>query len=194
MALDRQRPLLTRSDFGLSVVRGEGKPENQAEAVEWFLNAAEQGHVVAHVRLDFMHANGRGVQKSRAEAQKWFHKAAELGDAWAQTQAGHDYNFGRYVRENDIEAVKWYRKAADQGFAEGQSHLGWMYETGQGVPEDYVQAYAWLNLAAAQGYESAIQGKDELRERMTDKQIAQAQELSTALFLQIGTKGNTQSD
>ena len=69
-----------------------------------------------------------------------------------------------------------------------------MYETGQGVPEDYVQAYAWLNLAAAQRYESAIQGKNELRKRMTSEQIAQAQELSTTLFLQIESKGRSQGD
>ena len=58
-----------------------------------------------------------------------------------------------------------------------------MYDNGRGVPEDYVRAYAWYNLAAAQGLEPAVKAKEGLRERMTAKQIARAeQELSNTLW------------
>ena len=78
--------------------------------------------------------------------------------------------------------MKWYRLAAEQGLAEAQDNLGRMYARGDGVPEDYVKADVWLNLAAAQGNGNAVKGKDWLRPRMTNEQVAEAQKLAAELF------------
>ena len=40
-------------------------------------------------------------------------------------------------------------------------------------------AYMWYNLAAAQGQQLAVSLKDNIEERMTREQIAEAQRLST---------------
>ena len=84
--------------------------------------------------------------------------------------------------------------AAEQGDADAQFNLSVMYDNGQGVPEDYVRAYAWLNLAAEQGYEPAVKARDSLRERMTPKQIARAQELSNTLSQQLREKADLRTD
>ena len=52
-----------------------------------------------------------------------------------------------------------------------------------GIPEDDVFAYMWYNymwynLSAAQGNETARSNKDEIEQRMTREQIAEAQRLS----------------
>ena len=41
--------------------KGEGVPENDAEAVKWYRLAAEQGGARAQSNLGFMYETGRGV-------------------------------------------------------------------------------------------------------------------------------------
>ena len=65
---------------------------------------------------------------------------------------------------------------------------------GEGVPEDYVRAYAWCNLAAAQGDEPAVKAKESLRELMSAKQIARAQELSNAFSKRVREKAVLPTD
>jgi uncharacterized protein len=57
-----------------------------------------------------------------------------------------------------------------------------MYSRGEGVPQDFVQAHMWFNLAAAQGppvlSTMAQKHRDEIAEKMTPAQIAEAQRLA----------------
>ena len=124
------------------------------------------------------------------EAVRWFRLAADQGDADAQSNLGLMYANGEGVLEDAPEAVKWLRLAADQGVAAAQFNLGVMYANGGGLPEDYVLGYAWLNLAATQGSETAREYKDDLQERMTAGQIAQAEEMSATLFDRINRRQN----
>jgi hypothetical protein len=47
---------------------GEGVPENNAEAVNWYRKAADQGHAKAQFNLGLMYNNGEGVPENDAEA------------------------------------------------------------------------------------------------------------------------------
>ncbi len=105
-------------------------------------------------------------------------RCAEQGHAGAQSLLGLKYARGAGVPEDDTEAVRWYRLAAEQGHAEGQWLLGSMYGDGDGVPEDHVLAYMWFNLSGAQGHVSAQESEDIIEQRMTRKQIAEAQRLA----------------
>ena len=51
--------------------RGEGVPQNDAEAVRWYRMAAEQGVALAQYSLGVMYANGRGVPQDDIEAARW---------------------------------------------------------------------------------------------------------------------------
>lgn len=55
-----------------------------------------------------------------------------------------------------------------------------MYEQGRGVPQDYILAYIHYDLAAAlqDGYKHPVNKRDNLKERMTAEQIAEAQKLA----------------
>ena len=70
-------------------------------------------------------------------------------------------------------------------------NIGLMYKEGRGVLQDYVEAHVWLNIAAvdasrntkkdtelAQTWEAARRYRDELTNRMTPAQIAEAQRLA----------------
>ncbi len=88
------------------------------------------------------------------------------------------YDKGQGVPHDYTQAVNWYRKAAEQGYATARYNLGAMYDKGHGVPQDFVLAHMWLNLAAAQGDSEAKKLRDELAEKMTPSQIAEAQRLA----------------
>jgi TPR repeat protein len=87
------------------------------------------------------------------------------------------YKNGQGVPQNSAEAVRWYRLAAGQGHAEAQHYLGSMHNAGRGVLRNYVEAYKWYALSAAQGDTKAGIDRDEVLERMTPAQIAEAQRL-----------------
>ena len=53
-----------------------------------------------------------------------------------------------------------------------------MYVRGEGAPQDYIEAHKWFNLAAEQGHARAVRSRDNLAEKMTADQIAEAQRLA----------------
>ena len=126
------------------------------------------------------------IKQDYQEAFKWFIKAAEQGHAVAQLNLGSMYYNGEGVHQDYKEAVKWFNKSAEQGNADAQAYMSRLYYYGQGVPEDYVQAYKWSNLAAAQGFEGAKEAREMLKKRMSDAQIAEAQQLSREFRPRMG--------
>ena len=112
-----------------------------------------------------------------AAALALFRRAADQGNAGGQAFLGAMYKNGQGVPQNSAEAVRWYRLAAGQGHAEAQHYLGSMHNAGRGVLRNYVEAYKWYALSAAQGDTKAGIDRDEVLERMTPAQIAEAQRL-----------------
>ncbi len=65
--------------------RGEGVPEDDAEAVRWYRLAAEQGGALAQSNLGFMYASGNGVPEDLVFAYMWFTLSAAQGNETAQS-------------------------------------------------------------------------------------------------------------
>ncbi len=165
---------------------GPNSTAEESGFVENLLERAQQGEADAQLILGVMYANGRGVPEDDAEAVRWYTLAAEQGHAAAQSNLGVMYANGEGVPEDDAEAVRWYTLAAQQGHALAQLSLGVMYATGRGVPENSITAYAWINVAAAQGVEMARDARETIKETMTPKSIAEAQELSNRYWQSYG--------
>ncbi|MGO9018387.1 MAG: tetratricopeptide repeat protein [Syntrophobacteraceae bacterium] len=152
---------------------------NTANGCEDLKPSAEQRLAGLQVDLGVMYNFGQGVPREYAEAVKFYRGEAELGNVGAQYRLGLMYAKGRGVPQDSIEAAKWYRKAAEQGHADAQHDLGVMYLDGEGVPQDFVQAHMWLDLAAEQGDQRSRQLRDEVAEKMTPAEIAEAQRLAS---------------
>ncbi|MBI2823035.1 MAG: sel1 repeat family protein [Acidobacteria bacterium] len=148
---------------------------DHATALKEWRAAAEKGDANAQVSLGNMFFSGQGVTRDHGEALKWYRMAAEQGNPSAEVYLGNMSFSGMEVPKDYAEAVKWYRMAAEKGFAPGQVNLGLMYSYGLGVPQDYVEAHVWFNLAGIQGDPSAILQREQLAEKMTPSQIAEAQ-------------------
>ncbi len=137
--------------FKFQYGRALHKAGEQAEAANWYRDAAGQGFAPAQNNLGVMYTNGHGVPRDDAEAVKWHRMAAEQGYVVGQYKLGLMYLLGQGVPRDDALAATWYREAAEQGFALAQNNLGAMYQTGQGVPKDYGEAVKWYRMAAGQG-------------------------------------------
>ena len=82
--------------------KGQGVPQDYAEAMKWYRLAADQGIAEAQYNLGVMYDNGQGVPQDYAEAYVWFSVAAAGGDADA-------------VKNRDIAAGKLTPEQLTQG-------------------------------------------------------------------------------
>ena len=109
------------SQFGMGLLyaNGYGVPLDDAQALKWYMLAAEQEHGQAQCNIAVMHANGWGVPMSETEAMKWYLLAAENGIVDAQVNLGTMYQNGFSIEKNEVEALKWFTIAARLEGAEG---------------------------------------------------------------------------
>ena len=162
-------------NLGIMYGRGEGVPQDKAEAARWFRLAADQGDAQAQFNLGVQYDNGEGVPQDKAEAVRWYRLAADQGDANAQLNLGFMYDNGDGVPQDKAEAVRWYRLAADQGDANAQTNLGVLYALGDGVLQDNIQAHMRANIGCALGSEKGCKLRDYVAAEMTPADISEAQ-------------------
>jgi TPR repeat protein len=101
--------------IGIMYARGEGVPQNDAEAVKWYRLAADQGNAASQLALARMYETGRGVPQSDVEAATWYRRAADQGEPWAQTNLGVKYAKGQGVPRDYVTAYMWFDLSAAQG-------------------------------------------------------------------------------
>jgi TPR repeat protein len=118
-------------------------PQDYAQALEWYLKAAEQNHRLAQFNLGQMYAQGQGVARDDRAAVIWMRRAAEGGDAGAQFNLGDRH---------------------DQASIHGSA---------TDAPESRVESYKWFKLAAAQDYRDALTRSDAATIRMSREEVAE---------------------
>jgi uncharacterized protein len=163
---------------------GTGKPEDLFyEIFNKSTKIDELGY--ANIENDLAEINGEGVAQDYQQAIYWLTKAAEQGHAGAQNHLGRMYYEGEGVPQNFKKAVYWFTKAAEQENDSAQYKLAMMYAKGEGLPKNYSYAYSWFSLAVSQGYKDAIKPRDEAAAFLSQKQLAEAQELAIELQKKI---------
>ena len=114
------RPIAEQGDvqaqtyMGVLFERGQGIPQDYAEAEKWYRLAAEQGKADAQYYLGNMYREVNG-SKDYAEAVIWYSKAAEQGKAEAQNKLGEMYAKGQGVKKDRVISYKWFNIAAISG-------------------------------------------------------------------------------
>ncbi|HER34759.1 MAG: SEL1-like repeat protein [Halothiobacillaceae bacterium] len=101
---------------------------------------------------------------------------AILSGAIVPAHADYADGMSHYERQEYGQALQQFREAAARGDADAQYMLGRLNEAGNGTLQDFVQAHTWYNLAAARGHRHAAEAREALAKRMTDRQIAEAQQ------------------
>ena len=157
---------------------GQGVVQDHLQAVYWWTQSAEQGHVEAMQSLAYSYRNGEGVSRDYAQAFNWFRKAAYRGLAYSQNMLGLMYSNGEGVVKDYAKALFWYTLAAEKGLAEAQGSLGIMHEYGDGILQDNSMAHMWYNIAASNGSKPAAKNRNDIAAKMTAQQLERAQQLA----------------
>ena len=99
-------------NLGVMYDRGEGVPQDDAEAVRWYRLAAEQGYAEVQFNLGVRYTNGRGVPQDYVVAHMWFNLAGaqSSGDARAALVKGRDAVEAKMTPEQIAEAQRLARE------------------------------------------------------------------------------------
>ncbi len=129
---------------------------SMSKALEWWLKAAEQGHIEAQRWVVNCYRFGLGVGQDSQETVKWLQKLADQDDGWGQRHMGFCYACGYGVSMNEAKAIQWWRKAAKNGQPDAEYDLGEAYITGYGgVKENKEKAIKWIKCSAEHGNKQA---------------------------------------
>lgn len=155
---------------------GGGVPQDDAQALDWYIKSANKGNYLAQYRLGMRYKTGHGVVEDKAQARFWLTQSAnegyddahdvlwsfpnfegaEQGDKDAQYELAQMYGReDRGVEKDDDRARHWYTQSAIQGNACAQYELGKIYMRDSTVSPDLALARHWLAQAAAQGNDDA---------------------------------------
>jgi TPR repeat protein len=117
--------------MGDVLLRGNGVPDSQAEAMRWYRRAAESGSAAAYIRLGDFYAN-RSSSMEVPRALEWYRKAAEADSAIAMTRLGKIFNEGRGVPQDQALAANWFSRAAAAGSGAAMVELSALYSRAGG--------------------------------------------------------------
>jgi len=141
--------LLEKADFdGLNYIVTKTNSYN-ADIVNWYEIAANNGIGKAQYELGKIYENGNGTKRDYGRSFELYQKAASSGNKDAQLALGDMYFEGKGVTKNHNEAAIWYTKSADQGNI--SLHLGDIYMYGSSIKQDDIEAAKWYRKMALQG-------------------------------------------
>lgn len=129
------------SELGARLGRGDGVPQDIAEAIKLLTSAAEKNDPDGLYYLGTAYANGAGVEKESARAQQLFDKAAALGHAESQYLVGMRLSSG--PAPDWKAAVPYFWRSADQGLPGAEFMMGYIHHMGYGVDKNPETAAYW---------------------------------------------------
>ena len=127
------------------------------QAFQWFLLAAEKGHLGSQYQVGVRYLNNLPIDGNHEQGLQWLRQAAERGHTGAQTMLGDCYRTGFRVKRDFRQTAHWYSRAVlEQNDSLAQIYLANLYRRGQGCSADPQLAVHWLHQAAAQGNDAAL--------------------------------------
>ena len=171
---------LIAGDLGSGMTMFE---QGRFEAAEAELEPlAEAGDARAQYILGVIFQNGLSGKQYPGSAVAWFRKAASQGYVEAQMELGRMYRDGDGVAQDPEEMIKWYKLAAEQGDVGAQLFVADAYAYGHGVEPDRIAAYMWYEIAMRYWGGLAEQAKQQVADRMTPEEVAEAKRLAEAIM------------
>lgn len=105
----------------------EGKDLEQA--FQWYLQAAEQGHIAAMREVGLSYQYETGVVQDFDKAYYWLSKAAKKRDTSAEFAIGFLFFDGKGRDKDVASAISWYKRAAMKGHDMSINNLAWIFST-----------------------------------------------------------------
>jgi len=154
-----------------------GLPKDVNKAVEHVLKAANAGHLDAINLVGMYYQNGFGMRQDKVAAAGWFNFAADFEHPAALANLGQCYENGQGVKTNPDTAAKLYAAAAKKNDPAGCFYLARCFLDGRGTAKNLVFAYVNFTRAATLGLSAAAKQRDEVKARLTAKELTEAEKL-----------------
>lgn len=131
-----------------------GDARSYAEALQWYLKAAEKGHSGAEYSIGWMYEQGNGVRRDYQKAIGWYRKAAAHGSEIARK--GID-RVGKLISVQGGDHDAWEAEGASDASDEVSSAGEYEYAEGEKCYYrlDYAGALQWYLKAAEKGHSGA---------------------------------------
>jgi len=160
---------LAQASLGKAYEDGNGVPQSDNKAFQWYRKAAEEGDAESQNKVGVFCSVGRGTEPSKEEAVAWYRKAARLKNDKAMFNLGAAYYNGEGVPIDDVASYAWFLLAEEEGnpsakdateransekmanLSAASAKIGEMYVTGVELPKDPVEALKWYRKAADGG-------------------------------------------
>lgn len=150
-------------NLGLCFEYGKGVSKDEADAVDLYRAASQQGLAAAQFQLAKFYAKD-GAEQNWAEVVRLLKLAVKQGHRDAHYALGLCYENGLGRKKNGQKAAWLYSFAAERGHKKAQEksllpwvqfHRGFFYEHGMGVKQDLERAANLYELAASLGHPEA---------------------------------------
>lgn len=138
--------------YHLALMYWNGKEiaEDKEAAVQYFLQAAEQGIIDSQILVSTLYLSDEYLDRDYEKARMWMEKAAQQGNPEAQCTLARYYVSG-FGFDDYQKAFEWFMKAAQQGYPEAEHAVGGFYCYNVYVDTDYEKANSWFERGAAHG-------------------------------------------
>jgi TPR repeat protein len=115
----------SKAQFGLGLMHsfGQGVPENNILAMDWYRRSSERGHPGAQLFVGRGLENGNGTEQNIEAAFVWYLRAAEQGENRAQNNLARLYETGRGITQDLDIAIYWYEESARNGNSNARKNL-----------------------------------------------------------------------
>lgn len=118
---------LAQKNLAVAFANGHGVQQDDAQAICWMRQSAEQHEVEAAFMLGEFCRQGRGGPRDLVEAMRWYERSAEAGFPRAQFTLGMMLLEGTGVEKDLGRAEYWLRCAAGQGDSEAKNNVATIY-------------------------------------------------------------------
>lgn len=112
-----------QAELGRAYQDGNGVPQSDELAAEWYRKSAEQGNAGAQNSLGVMYSLGQGVTQDKAEAVRWYKKAAKQGLAQGAYNVAISYYNGEGMPGDMDLAYAWMVVANARGDPQASEEL-----------------------------------------------------------------------
>lgn len=159
------------TELGIAYYYGQGVPEDEVKAEQWFAKAARAGNRRAMHNLEALHATWEKRTKPAAESDR-----RTAGDPPLESSGGRTADEAKdsastlcvkgikAMQNQEFETgMQMLRQSAEKGNTTAMTEIGNAYLMGYGVPEDENEAETWYKKASELGDERAKNNLEVLR-------------------------------
>jgi TPR repeat protein len=143
--------------LGLTLLTGDGLPQDRDAGVAWVVRAAERGDPDAARDIAGRLRNGASIKVDETKIAEVLKPQAAAGNVEAMRALGPMYIGGRGVKQDPAQGLSLMTRAAEQGSSDAEKDLSQLYLNGApGVTADRPEALKWLAVSARHGNVDAM--------------------------------------